>query len=177
MIVVLSEAEQRLASFIGKARHLCSREQGIKDLRRGDKPADLIDREGAAAEIAFCKAFNIYPDLDVGEKKVVDCTLSSGHTVDVKWTSRPEGMLITVPWKKPKVDIFALVVGTMPEYRIAGWMLATELIKEERLRFVGNNNVYAATQGELVDPKSLLSVGHGWIEETTWNQEFLESRN
>lgn len=177
MIVVLSEAEQRLASFIGKTRHLSSREQGIKDLRRGDKPADLIDREGAAAEIAFCKAFNIYPDLDVGEKKVVDCTLSSGHTVDVKWTSRPEGMLITVPWKKPKVDIFALVVGTMPEYRIAGWMLATELIKEERLRFVGNNNVYAATQGELVDPKSLLSVGHGWIEETTWNQEFLESRN
>lgn len=177
MVVILSEAEQRLASFIGKARHLSSREQGIKDLRRGDKPADLIDREGAAAEIAFCKAFNIYPDLDVGEKKVVDCTLSSGHTVDVKWTSRPEGMLITVPWKKPKVDIFALVVGTMPEYRIAGWMLATELIKEERLRFVGNNNVYAATQGELVDPKSLLSVGHGWIEETTWNQEFLESRN
>lgn len=177
MIVVLSEAEQRLASFIGKARHLSSREKGIKDLRRGDKPADLIDREGAAAEIAFCKAFNIYPDLDIGEKKIVDCTLSSGHTVDVKWTSRPEGMLITVPWKKPKVDIFALVVGTMPEYKIAGWMLATELIKEERLRFVGNNNVYAATQGELVDPKSLLSVGHGWIEETTWNQEFLESRN
>jgi hypothetical protein len=177
MIVVLSEAEQRLASFIGKARHLSSRKQGIKDLRRGDKPADLIDREGAAAEIAFCKAFNIYPDLDVGDKKVVDCTLSSGHTVDVKWTSRPEGMLITVPWKKPKVDIFALVIGTMPEYRIAGWMLATELIKEERLRFVGNNNVYAATQGELVDPKSLLDVGHSWIKETTWNQESLESRN
>jgi hypothetical protein len=109
--------------------------------------------------------------------KVVDCTLSSGHTVDVKWTSRPEGMLITVPWKRPKVDIFALVIGTMPEYRIAGWMLATELIKEERLRFVGNNNVYAATQGELVDPKSLLDVGHSWIKETTWNQESLESRN
>lgn len=177
MIVVLSEAEQRLASFIGKARHLSSREKGIKDLRRGDKPADLIDREGAAAEIAFCKAFNIYPDLDIGEKKIVDCTLSSGHTVDVKWTSRPEGMLITVPWKKPKVDIFALVVGTMPEYKIAGWMLATELIKEERLRFVGNNNVYAATQGELVDPKSLLDIGYGWIKETTWNRESLESRN
>jgi len=177
MIVTLNEAEQRLASFIGNARHLASRESGIKDLRRGDKSADLIDKGGAAAEIAFCKAFNIYPDLDIGEKKIADCTLSSGHTVDVKWTSRQNGMLITVPWKRAEVDIFALVVGTMPEYRIAGWMLATELIKQDRLRFVGNNNVYAATQDELVNPKSLLDVRHGIIKETTWNQESLESRN
>jgi hypothetical protein len=156
MNVHLNLAEQKLAAYIGKARYQRSRQDGLRNMKVSDIADDKIDREGAAAEIAFCKAMNIYPDLDVGERKAADCTLPSGHTVDVKSTWRENGMLLAVPWKKMEVDIFVLVIGQMPEYRIAGWMSAVELLKPDRLKNVGPKKSYAASQGELVRPEALL---------------------
>jgi hypothetical protein len=176
MFVELSIAEQKLAAYIGTARHLRSREAGVLNMKVSDIPDDKIDREGAAAEIAFCKAMNIYPDLDVGERKAADCTLPSGHTVDVKSTWRQNGMLLAVPWKKQEVDMFALVIGEMPRYRIAGWMFSEELLKPDRLRSVGSRKAYCATQTELFKIEELMDFNGSLPKEEIWKRLSLTNR-
>lgn len=157
MCVTLSEAEQRLAMFLAKERYRNARNKGLPDKKMGDQSNELTDLEGIAAEIAFCKLANVYPDLDMDHTKAEDCFLRSGKSVDVKSTTYESGRLLAVKWKSAdKVDIFALMVGRFPKYRCAGFMKSEDLLKDGRLINLGHGEGYAASQDELEDIQSLL---------------------
>jgi len=149
MEVELTVAEQKLAQYLATKRHQAARKTGVKNSRIGPQSDEQTDLEGIGAELAFCKIMNIYPDLQFGERPIEDAVLPDGRTVDIKTTQYKQGRLLAVPWKKPNIDLFALMVGTFPKYRFAGMMTADELLRTERLTDLGHGEGYAATQAEL----------------------------
>lgn len=151
MIISLNDAEKKLAQYLAKRRFEMNRSCGVKDAKVGPQSNEETDLEGIAAEIAFCKANNIYPDLTIDNKSSADCVLSNGLSVDVKATKYKNGHLLATARKAEikRPDIYALVVGEFPNYRIAGVMSAEELLKEERLKSFGYAPTYAASQSEL----------------------------
>jgi hypothetical protein len=152
MRITLNSAEQRLAKYIAAARHKANREQGAIDRKIGPQSSDKTDLEGIAAELAFTKLFNIYPDLETGgERPIEDAVLKSGETIDVKATKYSTGKLTAVPWKNKenRVDAFALMVGEFPSYRFAGFMSADELLSPGRLGSLGYKECYLAPQSDL----------------------------
>ena len=149
MTITLNEAEQRLAKFIALGRINAARSNHVTDCKMGHQSGEQTDLDGIAAEIAFCKIHNVYPDLNIIERPAADCILHNGAAIDVKTTRYASGRLLAVRWKKPNVDMFALMIGEFPSYRYAGSMTASELLKDERLRDFGHGLGYAADQSEL----------------------------
>ena len=151
-MITLNTAEQRLAKFVAKERHRHNRLNGITNRRMGPQSDEQTDLEGMAAEIAFAKYVNVYPDLDTDgdEHPVYDVMLYDGKLVDVKSTTYPTGRLIVAPWKNvDAVDVYVLVVGTFPSYRIAGAIEGYRLTRPHRMKDLGHGKVFVATQDEL----------------------------
>ena len=153
MQVLLNESEQRLAKYIAKRRYEINREKGTVDAKKGEQSNEFVDLEGIAGEIAFCKIYNLYPDLEV---KVTtqktdkgDC-IYKGHKIDVKTTSYKTGKLICALWKNNEVDLYALMVGAFPSYEFRGFSYASELKKKENIINLGRGDLYALTQDKLI---------------------------
>ena len=149
MTITLNEAEQRLAKFIATGRSNAARSNQITDCKMGSQSGEQTDLDGIAAEIAFCKIHNVYPDLNIIDRPAADCILHNGASVDVKSTRYATGRLLAVRWKKPNVDMFALMVGVFPSYRYAGSMTALELLSDSKLCDLGHGVGYGAMQSEL----------------------------
>lgn len=151
--IVLNEAEQRLAKYLAKARYMKNRQTGTKDLKVGPQDCEQTDLEGIAAEIAFCKMTNVYPDLQLEDRPPHDAVLADGTTVDVKATRYRSGRLLAVPGKLDKSDglhSYSLVVGEFPgPYEFRGFMKREDLLRPERLTDLGHGPTYAAQQDDL----------------------------
>ena len=149
----LNEAEQRLAKYLATARYAKNRETSTKDLKIGPQDCDITDLEGVAAEIAFCKMFNIYPDLQMENRPNHDAMLPGGTTVDVKATRYRSGKLLAVLGKIDKInglDMYSLIVGEFPgPYEFRGFMNSEDLLRPERLTDLGHGPTYAAQQKDL----------------------------
>jgi hypothetical protein len=151
-MITLNTAEKRLAKFVGRERDRNGRRNGYTNLRIGPQSDEETDLEGIAAEIAFARYTNVYPDLDIDctEYPAHDAVLHNGTLVDVKTTTYPNGRLIVAPWKNvDAVDAYVLVVGKFPTYRIAGAMESYRLMRPHRMKDLGHGKVFVATQDEL----------------------------
>lgn len=149
MIVTLNEAEQALARAIAEARMTSAAAAGSKDMTQGKLPPEVMDLEGAGAEVAFCKIANVWPDTEPGAK-AVDAWTRIGIAVDVKSTWREDGRLLAGRWKKSgEVAAYVLMIGKFPTFKCVGFMPAEKLISNERLRNLGNGPTYTADQNEL----------------------------
>lgn len=156
--ITLTDAEQKLAIYLGKKRHQAARGANVKNVKIGPQPDEQTDLEGIAAEIAFCKLVNSYPDLDVGARSGgYDCILHSGKTVDVKATTYKTGRLLA-PLKKTlgDSDIYVLMVGEFPSYEFKGWAKAEDLINENSIITIKTNATYGLSQGQLSADLSVL---------------------
>lgn len=149
MKVTLNKVEQRLAAFLADLRYQNAREKGVENKRKGLQSDKSTDLEGVAAELAFCKLFNLYPDTEVGHFADEDAITRKGRKVDIKSTTYETGHLIVARWKSGNVDFFALMVGRFPNYRYAGRMTADEIMQDKRLKDFGHGQVFAASQKEL----------------------------
>lgn len=153
--IQLNEAEQRLAKFLAKARYEKNRSTNTKDGKIGPQDCSVTDLEGIAAEIAFCKMVNVYPDMQLEERPTFDATLPCGMTVDVKATKYKNGRLLAVTGKAGKssgLDVYSLIVGEFPgPYEFKGFMKSEELLRQERLTDLGHGPTFAADQKELVE--------------------------
>ena len=150
MWVELNVAEQRLATYLANARYAISRKDSLTNAKIGPQSNELTDLEGIGGELAFCKLMNIYPDIQLGDRPLADATLWNGLRVDIKTTVYKDGSLLAAHWKDGVgVDLYALMVGKFPRYRLAGLMDSKELLKPERLKDFGYGQSYAAAQSEL----------------------------
>ena len=90
MKVTLTEHEQRIAGVVAKEKYNVNRENNVQDAKKGEQSNEFVDLEGIAGEMAFCKIFNLYPDLEIKvttqDTDAGDCILN-GYKVDVKATS------------------------------------------------------------------------------------------
>ena len=162
--VTLSDTEQLLAKAIAKRRYQKSREAGVHNSRKGPQSDEATDKEGMGGEIAFCKLFNVYPDLSIEVKSSAqgtdkgDCILHvvGNGTVDVKTTIYPDGKLLAAPWKsKEGVDLYALMTGKFPTYTFKGFMTSADLMVEERYKTFSKSDAkaYVAHQRDLKEIK------------------------
>ena len=155
-LVKLNANEIQLAQQLAKERHTKNRKAGIPNRKRGPQSEEVTELDGVGGEIAFAKALNLYPDLKdyPGKHDMV----ISGKTVDVKTTRYPFGHLEVSTDKTPgDVDIYALVIGEMPEYSVIGWMCGDRLMKKKYLyTHRSGSKVYRAAQSELKQFEVLL---------------------
>lgn len=154
-IVILSETEQKICASIAKLRSSNARGNNVTNAKIGNKSDEEMDLEGVSSEFAFCKLFNLYPDLTIevrssrNDTDHGDAVLSDGRTVDVKSTHYPNGKLLAASWKKTNVDLFALMIGKSPTYTFKGFMRSEELIHPTKLGDLGYGKGYIAQQSEL----------------------------
>jgi len=149
----LCAAERAVARYLAGERYKIARSLGIKDGKMGPQSTDATDLEGIAGEIAFCKIFNLYPDLQIGERLNYDAILSSGVTVDVKTTKYETGRLLAVLGKETHApDAYALMTGVFPgSYTFRGFMWSKDLLINERIGDLGHGYGYMANQSMLVE--------------------------
>lgn len=157
--IKLNEIEQDLAQKIGKMRYENARNKGIIDRKMGDQSCYETDLEGMAAEIAFCKLLNIYPDLHIGLDRDYDCVFR-GKKIDVKTTKYKTGKLLaTLKKKNADVDIYVLVIGSFPgPYKIVGWVTKDEMFSDKNIRNLGKGDGYCVEQKDLRNIKDLENV-------------------
>jgi hypothetical protein len=154
MMVTLNAAEQKLAKFLAQSRYQNARKREIKDAKMGEQTNWETDLEGVAAEIAFCKLFNVYPDMetDLPPDKLPDAdayTFAMG-AVDVKATKRPNGRLLARKNKATKnIDTFVLMIGVFPEYQFVGSASADKLLQDSTLRDLGRGEGHCLDQNDL----------------------------
>lgn len=152
-VVTLCEVEQAICRGVARMRYRNNRKQGVVNSKVGNQNNEETDLEGFAAEFAFCKMFNVFPDFSVSPRKSEDdcgdATLPCGTRVDVKVTKYPTGRLLAVPWKTGNVELYALMIGRFPSYTFKGFMKKGELTKQERLGDLGHGSTYIAQQHEL----------------------------
>ena len=159
MTVTLTDTEARICEWLGKMRNLAARAAGVVDRKQGPQDAISTDVEGIGGEFAFCKAFNAWPDLTVGARRGGHDAVVCGILFDVKTTNRPAGrMLATLGKSVDEVDAYALVCGTMPTYRIAGWCWSPELIADANVIDLGHGPGYALQQDRLRQTDALAAL-------------------
>ena len=160
-VINLSKVEQQICTAIATARFHENREKGVLNKKVGKQSNEATDLEGFAAEFAFCKLFNLYPDFTIEPRRTEDdcgdAVLPCGQTVDVKATKYPTGRLLAVPWKGDNLDLYALMVGEFPNYTFKGFMKREELHKANRLGSLGYGETYIAQQDELKELSEIIS--------------------
>jgi len=148
--VTLNKLELKLAKYIGSHRYHNARDKGIEDRKMGDQSCEETDVEGAAAEIVFCKAYNLYPDLQFEVLLPHDAILHCGATVDVKHTKYDSGRLLATTKKiEHPCDIYVLVTGLKPAYEIRGGMPRELLFRAENIGDLGHGPGYMVEQDIL----------------------------
>ena len=127
MKVILSKAEQWIASAIAEQRVNSNRAANSFNAKRSDKSDYEIDLQGFAGELAFCKLMNRFPDFTSDPRSAAkgqdqgDCVVD-GFRVDVKTLAADKPMLWIKARKRGCADLFALMVGSYPEYDFKGFV-------------------------------------------------------
>jgi len=147
MKVVLDSVEQQLANIMAMDNVKVSGDLGYKSKKRDNTRSHYeICLEGYGAELAVAKSLNIYPSLG-SEFSKIDLNLNG--TINVKSTHYETGRLLVPDYQGRTTDWYILVIGKIPEYRIAGVAHANEVFRKENIKDLGKGPAYSLTQDQL----------------------------
>jgi hypothetical protein len=155
MVVKLSNFELYVAAMVGVRRNFTK--SGLTNKVNNKDFGWHCDIEGAAAEMAFAKCFNLYWNFSVNTFK----TMPDVDKFEIRHTQRKDGKLIIRPSdiREGNVTSYCLVVGTSPEYRVCGWINDVDAVKDERNWMKGFNNMPDA----WFVPQDRLNTEFNWI--------------
>ena len=159
--VTLVDVEIRIAKYLGTLRREENRRKGTEDKLIADVDPYENDIEAVATELAMHRICDVYPSrvFDIGVRSA-DLGTDDGDFVqwglrfDVKWTVRNDGHLAVPEYVNVgHVDLYALFVGTLPNYRYCGVLPAEEALRSSRLYPLGAGCTpsYNAKQYELTE--------------------------
>lgn len=128
MEVKLTLPEIMMAGAVATMRRGESTLRGCVDRKyhAGDHASWDTEVDGAAAELAYCKARNQYWGGTVNSFHGPDV----GSAVQIRQTWRPNGRLI-VRDDDNDDHYFVLVVGTVPVFTVVGWILGKDAKNDE----------------------------------------------
>ena len=161
-VISLNQAERKLAHFVAKNRNGNNRHFNTTNLKiSADDPA-TVDLEGVCGEIAFCRLFNVYPDIDTDREPphplydAIIPPIPPGIRIDVKTTKYENGKLLVDARKGSKtdgVDFYALMTGQFPgPYTFRGFIAKEHIIQPHRIgTLIKGFKTYMADQSELTD--------------------------
>lgn len=159
--IFLTDAEIRMANFLGTSVYRKRTDNNTPDHQRSNVRSGLqIMQLGFQAEIAACKYFNVYPDLNVYQSinKSPDYDLVvNNRKIDAKWQGDPEKDLLVTTNKKGKdIDIFLAVSGDAEDgFTIMGWARAVDVFKCPTVNY-GKGDSHAYPNYLLQEPERLL---------------------
>ena len=153
----LNTTEMEICKLQGDKRLSDCNRMGIENQKAGPQSDRITELQGVAGEMVVARLYNVYPDFadQAGTHDVV----IRGRTVDVKTTSYESGHL-QVSFKTcfaRGADVYILVIGKFPEYRIAGWVPNHIIIDSVNLTTNKNNGsqYYQLPQSELYPVENL----------------------
>jgi len=151
MWIKLDQGMQMVARLLAEQRFANNRLCQVVNKRIGSQSDALTDLDGIGGELAFCYLVNAWPDLSVHPRRGgYDCITPRGHRVDVKTSMHESAQLIATLGKRiGDADAYALMVGTFPVYRCAGWAWASDLLNPENVTDLGYGPTYAMPQDKL----------------------------
>ncbi len=152
MIVEMNPAEASIAHTLAVMRNAANRGHGVKDQQMGDQDPIEIDRDGILAEMAFGKAFNLWPDLSITPRHGgADLVGKNGKRIDVKATRYKSGRLLIHAGKEQgDVDVYVLAIVEKNTVRLVGYIDSSEALEESNLGDVGHGKTYVIEQDRLV---------------------------
>lgn len=155
--VTLTDTEVRICRWLAAQRFAAARKAGVQDAQMGPQSSEQTDLDGIAGEFAFCKVANVWPDMTIGARRGGHDAFLNGMSVDVKTTRCPTGhLLATIKKSTTASDVYVLVIGTVPEFRIAGWASAAKLLHPENIADFGHGSGYALSQRQLQPISALV---------------------
>lgn len=147
----MSPPEAAIAQVLAVMRNTTARQNGVTDKQMGKQDPIEIDRDGILAEMAFGKAFNLYPDLTVYPRKGgADLIGRTGKKIDVKATRYKMGRLV-IHIDKPvdEVDIYVLAIVSGDDVDLIGYIESSKAIRQENVRDLGHGDGYVIEQEQL----------------------------
>jgi hypothetical protein len=149
--ITLNPAEQAFCRYLAERRHASNRSAGVQNQRIGPQDDAFTDLNGMGGEWVFCKATRLYPDTKIAPQHGgYDVVTHKDYTADIKTTPYENGRLLAVAGKTlSDAQVYVLVIGRFPTYRIAGWAWAGELLVPQNLVDLGYGQTYALPQSAL----------------------------
>ena len=153
MKIELTSSEMDMARHIAQERIAVTGPQRTNDqmghLDKVPGNRQKADNLGVAGELAFAKAYNLWPDLDCSGPCTVDVTLKDGRTVDVKTTEVLGGNLIA-NYKPHKTDLVALVEAKGRQFSVVGFIPTDILESDQYMTPMHGRVVYKFPRQDLI---------------------------
>lgn len=147
--VFLTDAEMVMVHMLGGMRAITGRAAGVQDKKMGPQSGVSIDEDGMVAEYAFCKHFNLFPDLVPGPRSgTYDC-IYMGKRIDIKSTRHANGRLLATLKDNPDVDVYVLGIIDGQTVHFPGYAKKSALCREENKTSLGHGVGYAMDQKDL----------------------------
>lgn len=136
-LVKLANYEAVTAAIVGIHRRIHNIYEDVRKtnwVKNPDWDGWKNDIEGAAAEMAYAKYRRLYWNFSFYGKNQ-GYLFKSGDVgqAQVRWTDREDGSLIIRTDDDPG-NYFVLVIGSIPEFYIVGYIHGTEATKDEYIR-------------------------------------------
>lgn len=141
-MIELTEAEQKLATFLARARYEFNRENGVQENQQSGRDPVMQDRDAIGAELAFCRKHNCYPDMRHDAPTAGPDALLFADTVDVKYSPQKKYMNVARSCERHPFDWYVAVTGKFPCYEIVALLARDEVFTEENLFDCGNGPYY-----------------------------------
>ena len=149
MIIPITHELQMFSQIIGSIRTTVNRRGGTADQKMGPQNGMQSDIDGVLAELAFCKYFNVWPDLTIGGRRgSFDCMVD-GKRVDVKSTRVASGRLLATMKQTDDIDYYVLAIIGAKEINFPGYINFEDLRREENIVNLGWGNGYGVEQHQL----------------------------
>ena len=149
IVVTLSDPEMATCRMLGEMRSLVARGNNVKDRKMSDSAGHEIDVDGMIAEYAFCKHFNIFPDLTPSPRSgSCDCVYQ-GKRIDIKSTRHKDGQLLATMKNNLDIDVYVLAIIDGNTVNFPGYATKKELINPDNVTDLGFGKGYALKQNKL----------------------------
>lgn len=147
----MTPVEANIAQTLAVMRHTVCRVNDVPDKQMGEQDPIQIDRDGVLAEMAFGKAFNLYPDFSIYPRKGgADLIGRNGKKIDVKATRYKTGrLLIHIEKEVTEVDIYVLAIVDGNTVDLVGYITAQDAMKEENIGDLGRGRGYVIERDQL----------------------------
>ena len=149
MIVSLTQEDLLIINFVGRSRSLIARAASVIDEKQGDQDGVDSDVMGFAAEYAFAKHQNLFPDFGLSPRSGTADGVMGKFKYDVKSTHLPNGRLLCTLKENASVDIYILAIVASRSVNFPGWAYSSELRKNENIKDLGHGNGYVMDQSKL----------------------------
>lgn len=147
--VTLDDPEMMLVKMIGGMRSIVARSAGVVDAKKADLSGLSIDEDGMMAEYAFCKQYNVFPQISPSPRSgSYDCVYGNKR-IDVKSTRYKDGRLLATLKDNPDVDVYVLAIIDGNTVTFPGYATKAQLCREENKIDLGRGEGYALTQDKL----------------------------